>query len=209
MGSTLWIFDYDGVIADSLESFSAGFLAACRAAGLRRLATREAFLDLFDTNLFDGLRAAGLGEEQTAPFLSLMAQELTARARTVRLFPRMADTLNRLRRRGPVAIVTSNLASIVEECLGRHGVGQLKAILGAEADTSKLRKLQRLRQEYPDARRLFVSDTAGDIREGRAAGVTTVAVTWGWHDRARLLAAVPDHVADAPADLEALAVAEA
>jgi phosphoglycolate phosphatase-like HAD superfamily hydrolase len=40
--------------------------------------------------------------------------------------------------------------------------------------------------------------------EGRAAHAVTVAVTWGWHDRARLESGKPDHVVERVADLAQL-----
>jgi phosphoglycolate phosphatase len=47
----------------------------------------------------------------------------------------------------------------------------------------------------------YIGDTVGDIKEARAAGVWTVAVTWGWHSRERLLAARPDFLVDTPEEL--------
>jgi phosphoglycolate phosphatase len=50
-------------------------------------------------------------------------------------------------------------------------------------------------------RTYYIGDTAGDIREARAAGVRTVAVTWGWHSRERLAATQPDFLVDTPEEL--------
>ena len=47
----------------------------------------------------------------------------------------------------------------------------------------------------------YVGDTVADIVEGKAAGVRTIAVGWGWHDAERLLGASPDYLAQTPADL--------
>jgi phosphoglycolate phosphatase-like HAD superfamily hydrolase len=47
----------------------------------------------------------------------------------------------------------------------------------------------------------FVGDTVGDMVEGRAAGVGTIAVAWGWHAAAQLAGAAPDHLVAVPADL--------
>ena len=47
----------------------------------------------------------------------------------------------------------------------------------------------------------YIGDTAGDIREGREAGVKTVGVTWGWHTKDKMLAAAPDYLFDKPEDL--------
>ena len=43
---------------------------------------------------------------------------------------------------------------------------------------------------------LFVGDSVVDVETARAAGMPSVAVTWGFQDRARLQSAGPDHLVD-------------
>ena len=47
----------------------------------------------------------------------------------------------------------------------------------------------------------YVGDAPFDMMAGRAAGVTTIAVTWGFFPPPELLSLGPDLVADTPADL--------
>jgi pyrophosphatase PpaX len=47
----------------------------------------------------------------------------------------------------------------------------------------------------------YVGDAPFDIEAGNAAGVTTIAVTWGFFAREELMAAAPDAVVTTPADL--------
>lgn len=47
----------------------------------------------------------------------------------------------------------------------------------------------------------YVGDAPFDMQAGRAAGVTTIAVPWGFFSRDALVAESPDAVADTPADL--------
>lgn len=47
----------------------------------------------------------------------------------------------------------------------------------------------------------YVGDAPFDMQAGRAAGVTTIAVPWGFFSRDALVAEGPDAVADTPADL--------
>lgn len=47
----------------------------------------------------------------------------------------------------------------------------------------------------------YVGDAPFDLRAGRAAGVTTIAVTWGFFSPADLLAEAPDIVVDTPEEL--------
>jgi phosphoglycolate phosphatase len=50
-------------------------------------------------------------------------------------------------------------------------------------------------------RTFYIGDTTGDILEAREAGVQTVAVTWGWHSREKLVAVHPDFLVDRPEEL--------
>ena len=47
----------------------------------------------------------------------------------------------------------------------------------------------------------LVGDTAIDVGTARAAGMTAIAVTWGFRDRAELIAAGAVHVIDHPGAL--------
>lgn len=58
-------------------------------------------------------------------------------------------------------------------------------IATAELSRSKVEKFKIIKNKYgvEESNMLFVTDTLGDIREADLAGVPTVAVTWGAHDR--------------------------
>ena len=78
-----------------------------------------------------------------------------------------------------------------------------REILGADFLFSKKEKIDYALEKYgiPGEQTFYIGDTAGDIREARAAGVRSVAVTWGWHSRERLAAAQPDFLVDTPEGL--------
>ena len=56
----LIMFDFDGVIADSLDEQSRAFVDTMRAHGIDELATPATFLDFTETNWFEALDGAGL-----------------------------------------------------------------------------------------------------------------------------------------------------
>ncbi|MCH7993716.1 MAG: HAD family hydrolase [Planctomycetes bacterium] len=53
---------------------------------------------------------------------------------------------------------------------------------------------------------LFVGDSAVDVMTGRNAGMVSIAVTWGYRDRAELTGAEPLRLVDSPAQLAAILV---
>jgi phosphoglycolate phosphatase len=197
----LYIFDFDGVIADSLGVFEVCTFAACREGGWPHVSTRADFLRLFETNMYDGLHVAGVDPEDIPRLMALLAPKLEAQAGQCELFPGMADVLARLSDAGRVAVVTSNLTPVVAGILDRHKVAGVGDVLGADRGTGKVDKIARLRQESPDARCYYVGDTAGDMVEGRQAGAITVAVSWGWHPVSALAATNPDFIVHTPQEL--------
>lgn len=204
MTPRLFIFDFDGVIVDSLEVFEACVRAACRECGGPPMRTRADFLKLFEANMYDGLRAAGVAPDGIPRLMNILGPKLEAQAGRCALVPGMAGVLARLAEVGRVAVVTSNLTAVVASIFARCAVTGVGEVLGADRGTGKVEKINRLRREMPGAPCYYVGDTSGDIREGRAAGAATVAVTWGWHSVAALAAANPDYTVNSPRELLAL-----
>ena len=59
----LIMFDFDGVIADSLAEQSTAFEDTMLANGLHELANRSTFLDFTEANWFEALAGAGLPDD--------------------------------------------------------------------------------------------------------------------------------------------------
>lgn len=198
------VFDFDGVIADSLSAYYPVFAETCAELGFQGPPTVEAFLDVFDTNAVKGLIRAGVPLLKLRRLGKALGPRVAALNQHVAPFPGMPGLVNALVARGPVYVVTSNLTDATADFLARHGVAGLGGVIGADRETSKVKKIRRIRRAHRGAEVWYVGDTLGDMLEARAAGAVTVGAAWGWHDRARLAAASPDHLVDRPSDLAVL-----
>ena len=193
----LIMFDFDGVIADSLEDQSRAFVDTLRSHGLDELATRSTFLDFTETNWFEALAEADVPESVVAAI-----EDAFAAAPSPDLFPEMADS-HRAPGRGP-----SGRRHHLEPHRRRGGHprgerrlrrrGGHRRRRGAEQDTQDPSVRERFGESLPA---WYVCDTVGDVHEARDAGAVTVGVAWGWHGEERLLRAEPDQMAQRPADL--------
>ena len=56
----LVMFDFDGVIVDSLDVFSTAFIDACTAAGVPGFTTTDDLLAVMEDNFYAGMRARGV-----------------------------------------------------------------------------------------------------------------------------------------------------
>jgi phosphoglycolate phosphatase len=204
---SVFLFDYDGTLVDSLAVFKLCLNQALGGQGLPALDVEEDFLRLFEGNMNEGLRALGLAPEQGAPLLADLGSRLARCQDQAPFFPGIPEMLRDLVGRAEVAVVTSNVGEVVRGKLAQAGLLDLVTeILGSDAEPSKVRKIQRFRNRVPAGTPVhYVGDTLGDMREGRAAGAITVGVAWGWHRPDRLRQAHPDHIANTPADILALA----
>lgn len=197
----LILFDFDGVIADSFEVFYEEFRAAVGELGFDRLRTREDMLGLFDGNAFLSLVKLGFPVWRLKKLADRFGPRIAAANARVAPFPGMPALVAELAAAHPVHVITSNSTAAVEDFLARHGVSGVRGVVGADKERSKVKKIRRARQAHPDRAAWYIGDTKGDMIEGREAGARTVAVTWGWHDEARLRSGRPDAVVG---DLEAL-----
>jgi len=193
----LIMFDFDGVIADSLRDQSRAFVSTLHAHGLDALATPSTFLDFTEHNWFAAVAAAGLPREVVRE-----VEDAFTAAPSPELFPEMAQVVERLGAAHPVFVVTSSRTADVEAILDAHGVRGVTEVLGGDVEPSKTRKIRAVRRRFgEDVPAWYVCDTVGDVHEARAAGAVTVGVAWGWHGEERLLRASPDVMARRPSDL--------
>lgn len=197
--------DFDGVLVDSLERVLAVAGDAAEAVGARRPGVEE-FRTARSLAFAPIVAMLGMPEEQAAAFGIELGRRMRgeAAARAHPLYPGAADAVRALASGAPLAILTDNVAEVVERTLGPAGLLPLfDEILDG---TGRLAKSDRLlgwlsRRGIAAREAAFVGDTVGDLDEGRRAGVLTVAAAWGYQPEEFLRSAGPDLVARSPRDL--------
>jgi len=82
-------------------------------------------------------------------------------------------------------------------------------ILGRDVDPSKTTKLAMVcaQRGLAPAECAFITDTLGDLLEAAAAGVPTIAVTWGYHTAETLARGNPTAVVHTPDQLRDVFIA--
>jgi phosphoglycolate phosphatase len=197
--SDLIMFDFDGVIADSLEAMHDVAVTTLREGGLEHLVSDDLVPRLVESNWFEGLRKLGVPQ----PVNRVMDDRIAAKvaAGEVAPYAGISEVIAALAQRHSVLIVTSNRSDIVADFLSQWDIAGVGEVLGGDKGKSKVPKLRAALERYAHDEAWFIGDSVGDIVEGRSAGVATIAVTWGWHSEERLLASSPDRVARVPGDL--------
>ena len=200
----LILFDYDGVIVDSLDFTLKAISLTCERMGYDRVPTQEDIRSAENVS-FDAIGTdLGIASERLQTFQDLVREILTDQPFQVFPFPGMIELLARMVKDHQVVIVTSNFVSVVEESLQHYGLtSPLPRILGAELQMSKHELVHRvMAHTKPDEYgSILVGDTVSDINAARQSNVQSIAVTWGFHSEERLRGAGADFVVDTPDDL--------
>jgi phosphoglycolate phosphatase len=197
---SLLIFDLDGTLVNTLED-----IAASVNYTLSRLGSPVLPLDRVRQYVGDGiemLMARSLGERngRLADAVTLYKehhrQNLVVRSR---LYPSVRETLEHFKSL-PLSMISNKSAEFIGPLLDGLGIGHyFKIIIGADAGLqlkpapdAVLRILSEL--GVSKERAVMVGDGTADIKAGRAAGVLTCAVTYGFRSEDELRTAGPDHV---------------
>jgi len=198
----LFLFDFDGVIVDSLAFYRESSGRCFAGMGITDFEDDEAFLDLFDDNFYVALAKRDIDIEEFRQVARRVGP--TVDDRIIVPFPGVPAVLEQLAADHPLLVVSSNSGKTIGKILSRSGCDHyFDAVLGSDFLFSKADKIAHAMEEWKGDRdqTFFIGDTVGDMREAQEAGVRTVAVTWGWHSRERLAGAAPDYLIDDPVEL--------
>jgi phosphoglycolate phosphatase len=205
----LIIFDYDGVLADTLDDLLQFGQEACNKLGVKHIVTKD------DINNLEVMSFAsyGLACEIPAPLidefvkicLNLFAEKKSPPA----IFEGLSKVIRYLSLHHKMAVITTNSSQNVNSFLTKHGLeGFIHAIYGIDSPGSKAQKISRARHQLIDNTKhesvLMVGDSLSDILAAKEASVTSVVVTWGHQSLEKLLGGNPDYVISSPQMLIAI-----
>ena len=176
----------------------------------------EQYFDLFRGNLFVQLRALcrddAHADEVEAAFLDLLRREYTPP-----MIPGMVEVVRRLAARCTLAVLSSNAMEVLRRILVDNDLAYCFAhVFGGDVAPDKTVAIEaflaepgsgfgrRCAADYDEGcaatapgpeSTVLVTDTAGDVRAARAAGIRVIGVAWGMHSPAELADAGAEFVA--------------
>ena len=202
-GLRIIVFDFDGTLVRTRESSWALFRETNERFGLG-VDSPEAYYRLFEGNFYTALDevSGGAGTER-AEDVRRHFQALLRSRYTPDLVPGMASVVHDLAAHYSLVILSSNTMEAVRRILVANGLAQCFAhVFSGDVAPDKHAAIHRLLDDpsVSCARRcsphydestaprradpgevILVTDTVGDVEEGRRTGIRVGAVAWGMH----------------------------
>jgi phosphoglycolate phosphatase len=197
------IFDFDGTLANSLDIVIDEYnqlaprfrVKPIDRADLTRLRTLGGRAALREHNV----------SFWKVPFLTFaMRRALQRRVAEVQPIAGVPEALRALQEQDyPCSILSTNSSANIRRFLASQQLAMFTHVVGSASMFGKAGALKKLvrKQRLDPARTYYVGDEVRDIAAAKAAGVRSIAVTWGYAQRDALVARSPDHVVDTPAEL--------
>ena len=197
---SLVLFDLDGTLVNTLED-----IAASVNHTLARLGHAPLSLDVVRQYVGDGIEALMErsldGQRTHLPEAVAIYKEHHRRNLVVRsaLYPSVRETLEHFRVL-PMAVISNKTMEFVGPLIDRLTIGRyFKRVIGADSGLPLKPApdaLLKIMSEFkaPKEHTLIVGDGTTDIRAGKAAGIITCCVTYGFRSETELRAIEPDYI---------------
>jgi phosphoglycolate phosphatase len=198
----LFLFDFDGVLVESLSVYEKTVTLCLQQIGQPIISSREEFLELFDENFYEALEKKGVDLKAFSRASGRILAQVDYG--DIKPYLNVFPVVEEMRKKHTLVIISSNGSQAIRRALSPHHLDSLfEEILGSDFLYSKKEKIDYAIEKYGMARdrTFYIGDTVGDILEAKMAGVRSVGVTWGWHDRDRLARSAPDFLLDNPEEL--------
>ncbi len=196
------IFDFDGVIIDSLAPVETAINGALRAHGFptRPASELARFIGPPTTRAFTELTGASEGSPELAAIVATYHEVFAGvYLEQTRLIDGIADVLGSLT--VPLALATAKERRFVAPLLERFRL-HFAVVSAPELAEPKADTVARALRALGSSDAVVVGDRIYDIDAARANGLRVIAVTWGVGEVDELRGA--DHIVERPEELAAL-----
>jgi phosphoglycolate phosphatase len=202
----LIIFDYDGVLADTLDDLLQFGQKACNKLGVEHFVTKDDLSKLEVMSFSSFGRACEVPEHLIDEFVEICLNFFVEKNSPPAIFTGLGEVVRYLSVNHSIAIITTNSSQNVNSFLVKHGLDSfIHAVYGVDSPGSKAQKISiardRLVTGVKNESIFMVGDSLSDIYAAKEASVTSIAVTWGHQSLKYLLRGSPDYVITSPEEL--------
>lgn len=195
------VLDFDGTIADAEKVLLDIYGPLAEKYNWPKL-TRRDYYRLKKGSPREIMRWANVKLWQLPRLLRLGRAEYKKHLAQIKLFPGIAEVLQRLSDDKDIYILSSNDRETVRQILKNNGLEAKVVILQGSPLFGKEKVLRKvLSPKYIKSRSWMIGDEIRDVQAGKRAGTRTIGVAWGLQSEAGIKKARPDHIAKKPQDI--------
>jgi len=200
----LILFDFDGVLADTLSDMLRFAQETCDELGIKHVVKQE------DLSSLEVMSFATYGQNCEVPehlldeFVRGCLKRFAEKESPPDIFEGLSEVIKALTAKNSIAIVTGNTTQNVNAFLIEHGLNEsIRAVYGVDAPGSKAEKILQAQNQFAAGNEAvyMVGDSVSDIRAAREADVQSIAVNWGHQSAEMLIQAKPDSFIHSPQEL--------
>lgn len=204
MTVSIILFDFDGTIADTLDSIVKITNRLAGEFGYKKT-TQEDVEYMRDMNSMQIIKTSGIPIFKVPFLLQMVKLELNHEIQNLKPIPGILEVLQILNNKEyKLGIVTSNSLENVKGFLERNEMNKLFSFVHAGSTLfgkNKAIKSFLKREGICPEEVIYVGDETRDIEAARKAKIKVIAVSWGFNSKAILAKHNPDLAINNPQDL--------
>ena len=202
----LIIFDFDGVLADTLNDLIQFGQEVCDELGIKHAVKKDDLSNLEIMSFASFGRACEVPQHLVDEFVQRCLKRFAEKKSPPAIFNGLSTIVKNFAINNKLAIITTNSSQNVNAFLIEHGLDEcIHAVYGVDIPGSKAQKISIAQNQFsadPKRESVFmIGDSLSDISAAKEASVTSIAVTWGHQSLEHLLRGDPDYVVRFPHDL--------
>lgn len=202
----LILFDYDGVLADTLDDLLLFGQEACHKLGIDHVVTQDDLNNLDFMSFTAYAQACGVPDHRVNEFTQYCQTRFSDKKSPPSIFDGLSSIIRQLAIKNTIAIVTTNYSRNVNAFLVEHRLDKyVDAVFGIDLPGSKAQKISMARDQFLSGSIhepvIMVGDALSDIQAAKDASAISIAVAWGHQSINRLLLGDPDYVVYSPQEL--------
>jgi len=204
MPKPIVIFDFDGTIANTLDSIIDVMNDLSDEFGFRKIRDEDVEY-LRGRRPREILKHLGISIFKLPFVIRKVRREINSHIALLSPSVDLLPTLKLLKENGcQVGIVTTNIEENVKKFLHANDLDRFdffytaKKVFGKDRTISKIIKDMKLKKSDV----YFVGDEVRDIEAGKKSGIKTIAVSWGYNTKSALEKEHPDYLIKSPLELE-------
>lgn len=201
----LILFDYDGVLADTLDDLIRFGQIACDRLNVKHVVTKNDLSNLEVMSFSTFGRACEVPEHLNDEFVKISLTLFAEKTTPPNIFAGISEVIKYFFKNHKLGIVTTNSSQNVNAFLAQHGLTEyIHAVYGVDTAGTKAQKILFAQNQFLENKKenvFMIGDSLSDIRSAKEASVMSIAVTWGHQSLEKLKTGDPDYVIDSPSQL--------